>query len=138
MLILRAAHSAVFSFAPLLILQSFIVGFISYMWFKTCSEDKYIYFVQAFVWCLSLEGTSDSYVLFLLQPWKSLPLSFTDDKRFALILRSERYMYRKSETSGTWAGIVDSTIHYSVDSKHNSLVTSGVDVGVQHFWLIRV
>lgn len=96
------------------------MGFISYTWFKTCSEDKFIYFVQALVWCSSLEGTSDPDVLFLLQPWKSLHLSSTDDKRCAPRLQSERYMYTKSETSGTWAGIVDSTIHYSVDSKQLS------------------
>lgn len=96
------------------------MGSISYSGFKTCYEDKFIYFVQAFVWCSSLGDTSDSDVLSLLQHCKSLHLPSTDDKRCALRLQLESYRYTKSQTSGTWAGIVDTTIHYSVDSKQLS------------------
>lgn len=75
--------SSLLCIVPLLTLQSFVVPFISYLWLKTCSEDRFIYFAQAVVWCSSSEDTSDSAVLFLLQPGKSQHLSCTDDKRCA-------------------------------------------------------
>lgn len=75
--------SSLTCFVPLLILQSFEAPFISYVWLKTRSEDKFIYFTQAVVWCSSSEDTSDSAILFLLQPGKSQHLSCTDDKRCA-------------------------------------------------------
>lgn len=106
--------SSLLCFFPSLILQSFVSHFISYLWFKTCSEDKLIYFAQAVVWSSSSEDTSNSAVLFLLQPGKKVSICLV---KMTKDVQGERHRYTKSETSGTRAVREDSTTHYSVDSK---------------------